>query len=365
MAEKFDDIYEGLMYDEDDDSLVTPYEFTPENQAKLAKIKERLFAKYPQPSVHDSSYDDFGKSLFGNCTTNQLESAIIVGQLNDEDCYFLCQTQRMLNVSQESPSFSQSQVSSDLLNVLLPLKQALASNSVDDIDLPQESLKVFTNASTTRLPFLCTVLETDTLSDVGLAALCRAATNLHQELSFGWCVAFVDCCLLNRVQGLNTSVPRAVHIAISCVAQRFPRAVVEGLMVPCWNNYENFNDPQRDLLTRLFKENLSTEYQNMFLQKVFATKGHWNENSIALLSIALDNKFHLDVGLLDLLTTRLTDSTSTLNNSLKFGKFLKEFILKFGAKFSQRHCDNLCKVIDENKTFLKKSCLSSIKKFCK
>lgn len=251
--------------------------------------------------------------------------------------------------------------SGNLANVV-ELKEALTRlDSASLKTLSPDITTSFVSANPTEVGSLIDELNIHNLPDATLLALCTMLTVLEKEPSLTWCTAFITSCFIPKIYSLKHAATRDLTSTITILADKFPRAVVEGFMVPCVL-IDSIDGFQCKIVCEVFQICLSTEHQHLFLQKFFKDRKILNESLVTLLQTVLDSKVKFDESLLNAFISQLVNSTSIMAKNLKFSKLILNCIKEFGSEMSENHCYDLNATIEKTNTPLKKACQTTLKK---
>ncbi|XP_028393592.1 uncharacterized protein LOC114517938 [Dendronephthya gigantea] len=247
------------------------------------------------------------------------------------------------------------------LEKYIPFKDHL--RSLEDLDavIFQAFLNVFLENTSNDLVKICTFLDVSTIPETSLVMLIKQFLLLEKESSFQATIVFAEYCIGSWLSTLQQAGSRNLLAAVASFAQKHPKSFVDGVMVTLFNT-TSFLWPQCDLTVKVIK-NLKNDTLLYFMEKLLQSdrKEVWNEHMIHFLVTVLDRRLDLDISHFEKFVNWLQFQSLSHAKSLKFAKFICTIINKY-AEFVKIWLSTFKQILEENKTFLKKSGLTALKK---
>ena len=247
------------------------------------------------------------------------------------------------------------------LEKYITFKDHLKSSEDLDAVIFQEFLNVFLENTSNDLVKICAFLDISTIPETSLVMLIKQFLLMEKECSFQATVIFAEYCIGLWLCTLQQAGSRNLLAAIAIFAQKHPKSFADGVMVRLFNT-TSFQWPQCDLIAKIIK-NFKNDTLLYFMEKLLQSNGKeaWNEHMIHFLSTVLDRRLDLDAPHFEKFVNWLQFQSLSQATSLKFAKFICSIINKY-SELVKPSLSTFKQILEENKTFLKKSGLTALKK---
>lgn len=231
------------------------------------------------------------------------------------------------------------------------IKEAL--HSCDEADIRTADLSFMVSAKPETVAAVCDELETDAIADSKMQLLLRSFAELKSEISLINGVVFVKGTLLPKVSNLEEgTTARSLIDSIIAFAQDMPHVTVEGLLVPLVAA-NNMGKAQTHLVQTLIKDGIPKDYAAMCLRRMLQESRASNEAQVTFVHTVV-----LKRGPLESVFTELVDWLASVkderNTDSKFSKLLMDLVSFYGPQMSPACLENVAKVVNVNRTLLKK-----------
>ncbi|XP_067132073.1 Fanconi anemia group E protein-like [Centruroides vittatus] len=263
--------------------------------------------------------------------------------------------QSQVKTLQEENSNYQSDQSFDKIK-LYELKEWLSlqnDNVQNDTNLRLLG-EVFSNINPKHIPDVCEYLELDKLNETNFhSCFCKLILHLTPQISFFTEVALIKHLLYSKVICLDNQPSRLLILTVLEWAKISPKAVLEGLFIPCiQNNY--LGKVQVDFMVRIIKESLPLDQADIYLREFLHTTSKIEESHIIIIQALTEKKTNFEAAL-DLLFDKLLEAANYHKQNLAFIKLLLTILTKLEQQIKPVHLSTIDKIIKINETFLKKS----------
>ncbi|XP_037569088.1 uncharacterized protein LOC119449879 [Dermacentor silvarum] len=231
------------------------------------------------------------------------------------------------------------------------IKEAL--HSCDETAVRTADLFFMVSARPETVAAVCDELETDTIADSKMQLLLRSFAELKSEISLINGVVFVKSALLPKVSNLEEgTTARSLIDSIIAFAQDMPHVTVEGLLVPLVSA-ESMGKTQADVVQTLIKEGIPKDYAAICLRRMLQESRACIESLVAFVHTIVLKRGPLESVSAELVNwlTSVKDERST---DSKFSKLLMDFVSFYGSQMSPACLDSVVKVVNVNRTLLKK-----------
>lgn len=240
------------------------------------------------------------------------------------------------------------------------IKEAL--HSCDETAIQTADLRFMVSARPETVAAVCDELETDIITDSKTLLLLRSFADLKSDISLINGVVFVKSALLPKVTNLEEgTTARSLIDSIIGFAHDLPPVTIEGLLVPLIST-ENMGRAQGEVVQTLIKEGIPKDYSAVCLRRMLQESRVCVQTLVTFVHTVISKRGPLESVLTELLNW-LTSLKDERSSDSKFSKLLMDLVCFYGPQMSPAHLDSIIKVVDVNRTLLKKPIQNVLKKF--
>ncbi|XP_015906929.1 uncharacterized protein [Parasteatoda tepidariorum] len=170
----------------------------------------------------------------------------------------------------------------------LPLKTSLLSiqdtNSVEEI----ASIDLLSSLTLSQVPHFCKFIEDAVLNETSLAIFLNSISNLEKPLSITITLAIFNKIIYPKILSFKCSNYRNLSSSIMKFFMVHPKAILEGLLIPCLKEH-SLETSLQEILLKVVKSNLSDEHVTYFIQKI-VNEDLVPENTFLVLQTLIEKK---------------------------------------------------------------------------
>ncbi|XP_006813300.1 Fanconi anemia group E protein-like [Saccoglossus kowalevskii] len=223
----------------------------------------------------------------------------------------------------------------------------------------QMEMELFSKHTSQQVDGICKYMKTDSFSEVTLQIFCQCLCNLQPEPSYSNCVVIAKQCYLDKLLHLQQNASRRLVTTVTRFSGKFPKALIEGaLVLMC----ANLGSPQADIICKLARETFDKQVKEFFFSKLVDMNFEWTVHTSQVFLTLIEPKLDLNTVTITTFLTLLEHHGIAQNSCLKFGKLLLTSITKYSKQFTSEHISVMGRILAVNKTYLKKTAISALKK---
>ncbi|XP_046328220.1 uncharacterized protein LOC124112250 isoform X2 [Haliotis rufescens] len=247
----------------------------------------------------------------------------------------------------------------ELMDNGIRLREMLLGSADDRVSIEGE-LQTLLRTPPNQLATLCQVSELTNLPDPILAVVGSVLVKMSDSVTYRSCVALLAGLVTNKVRSLAQSAARMLQDTLISLAETFPLQLLDAIVAP--SVVQELGAAQSEILCRLCKDSLLPSHHAYLLRKFVQQTVTLTEPGLTLLHVAMDAKPDLDEEDSTAILDCLSRSADQFHSNLKFGKLLLSFVNKYAKQWTPLQVAMMGHICGHNKTFLKKTISSILKR---